>query len=635
MSLWLRFRRYAIAVGVVGLGSVAALLLAGPAHWGALAFLVFPLTVLTAASYGGLGPGLLATAMSAFVIAFAFAEPVGSFAVEEPRARVAVSLFVMTSAIQSAVLGSGRLMKHGLDEVNATLRTAAEKYRLLFECNPVPIFLVNVASRKVIAANAIACTTYGYTQDELVGAPIETLFAEGSAQALLRVGAGAGTGIVRASWHHVTHGGARLEVDGHACVVPWPDGGAILVAAHDVTERVRASQALMLATEELQRAKTVAEEANQTKDRLVRSISHELRTPLTPVLLTTSALERSEALPEPVRATMRMIRRNVEHVSRLVDELLDASRMASGDLAVAVGDVDLRAAIERVVDGLRTTASARDVVLDLTLEDTKRFVRADADRLGSLLRTLLSNAVESSARGRSVRVWTRDLGASRVEVGVAHAGAGMTASELARVFEPFAPLEDPRSRRVDRLGLALSIGKRATEMSGGTLAVTSEGPTEGLTFVIELLVATPSARRAVEPKPTAAKRRILLVEDDVDSRNAASRLLSSIGHDVTSVANASSAKAAARSRPFDVVISDLDLPDESGLELIRELRSLCGVPGIALSGFGSDKDRSESEAAGFSAHLVKPVTLAQLIHAIERATVDAGSGMEATRGTAK
>jgi PAS domain S-box-containing protein len=635
MKSWVS--RYGIAFGAVMLAAVGSFILAYPLHWGGLAFLTFPFAVLVAASYGGVGPGMVATAMSALFIAWALAEPLGSFTVAEPRARIAIALFVMTSAIQSTVLASARTTHRDLAAVNDTLRASEKKYRILFECSPMPMFLVDPSSRKIIDANAAACATYGYVHDDFVGTPIAAVFADGSDEVIARAASTSAIGgeIVRGLWHHITRGGTRLDVEGCACVVPWPLPGPLLIAAHDVSDRLQSMDALVAAAEELQRAKGVAEDANRTKDMLIRAISHELRTPLTPVLLTVSALERKEGLSESVRASMRMIRRKIEHEARLVDELLDASRMVGGDLPVNIGPVVVQRAIEGAVEACRQDAGARGIPMELTLKNTRPLVQTDELRLDTLLQTLLLHAIKSSAAERPVRVWTRNAGASRVEIGVTYEGAGMTEAEVANAFQPLASLEEPGARRVGGLGLALAIGKRMAEMSGGTISVRSEGPTSGGTFVIELPTGTPASRAASDAAENATpKRRILLVEDDADSREAASRLLASLGHEVTAVGSVSAALAAAKNTRFDVVISDLDLHQQSGLALLKALRATSAVPAIALSGLSSDDDRRASVDAGFFTHLVKPVTLAELVTAIDRATDRKEASAEATRDTA-
>jgi two-component system CheB/CheR fusion protein len=398
----------------------------------------------------------------------------------------------------------------------------------------------------------------------------------------------------------------------------------VLGIARDVTRRKRAE-------DDLKEAKEQAEAANRAKDRFMAVLSHELRSPLTPVLALASAWERTTSVPAELREDLAVIRRNVELEVRLIDDLLDMTRIAKGKLRLSAEPVD---AHELLRHAARTCPAdelaGKRLGLSTDLCATRPFVHADAARFHQVLWNLLNNAIKFTPDGGriTVRTWDAEGGALAVEV--SDTGIGIGPDLLPRIFDAFEQGADEVTHRFGGLGLGLAICKALMTAMGGQITAASDGPGRGASF--RLLLPTceaPATTRhpagndngvAGRDQPLLRNRplRILLVEDNVDTSRAMSRLLSRIGHHVRTAGTVRAAVDAAREGPVDVVISDLGLPDGSGHDLMRLLRGLGPVRGIALSGYGTDDDVRKSHDAGFETHLTKPTDFQHLLDTIDR-----------------
>ncbi len=453
----------------------------------------------------------------------------------------------------------------------------------------------------------------------------------------------------------------------------WDDeqriAGAVITLT-DVTARKRTE-------DELRRAKLAAEEASRAKDRFLAALSHELRTPLTPVLAVVSALERDPRLPEGLRDSLAMVRKNAELEARLIDDLLDLTRIEHGRLELRIAECDLAEILDHALETCAGDLVARRLRLveDLAVEGGR--LAADAPRLTQVFWNLLKNAIKFTPRGGTIALRARRLpadgdGPGRIAVEVVDSGDGIPAEELPHVFDAFEQGRGSRGR-LGGLGLGLAISKTLVERHGGRLSVASDGPGKGATFTVELPLAeaaTEAARakgpasaepvqndseafaepaqndssaaaepaqndssasaepaqntREVAATPEPAEQpplAILLVEDHADTAAALADLLEMMGHRPIVAGSVSQALAAAEREAgaIDLVVSDLGLPDGSGHDLMRELVRRHGLPGIALSGYGMEEDIRQSEEAGFRRHLTKPVTLALLESAIAEA----------------
>ena len=389
----------------------------------------------------------------------------------------------------------------------------------------------------------------------------------------------------------------------------------------DISDRKRAEEALV-------QAKEAAEEANEAKDRFLATLSHELRTPLTPVLAVTSGLEQDGRLPDDVRSSLAMVRRNVELEARLIDDLLDLTRITRGKLELHREMADVREILDHALQTVAAELEAKRLRLSAELADVDHRLWADAPRLTQVFWNLLHNAVKFTPAGGAVSVRSRrEEGA--VAVDVSDSGIGIDPGVLPRIFDAFEQADRRITRQFGGLGLGLAVSRAIVELHGGTLSAVSGGRGRGATFTVRLPVASGLPPAAPAPEDPQSKVRspgslhILLVEDHADTAEAMAELLRGFGHRVT-VAGSVAEGLAAAGPGIDLVLSDLGLPDGSGLDLMRELKARHGLRGIALSGYGMEEDVRQSREAGFAKHMTKPVNIQALETAIRQVAGEAG-----------
>ncbi len=372
--------------------------------------------------------------------------------------------------------------------------------------------------------------------------------------------------------------------------------------------------------ENLRLAKEQAESASRAKDDFLAQLSHELRTPLTPVLMTAAALREDERLTDDVREQLAMIERNVALEARLIDDLLDLTRITRGKLSLRAEPCDLHALIAFAADIVRDDTREKQISLTLDLAAERSHLIGDPARLQQVFWNLLRNAVKFTPDGGHIGIRSDDFFTDEdghcIRIEVNDDGIGFESREAARLFEPFH--QAPNNQGAG-LGLGLAIAQAVVDLHCGQIRAASAGPGRGATFTVELprtipktpdLVAVPTLG-ADETKPEPSMH-LLVVEDHDATLQVLSRLLTRAGHRIVTASSVATALSVARDHRFDLVVSDLGLPDGTGLELMQNLRDRHGLRGIALSGYGMDEDLRRSEEAGFVAHLVKPVDVNEL-----------------------
>lgn len=348
-------------------------------------------------------------------------------------------------------------------------------------------------------------------------------------------------------------------------------------------------------------------------------LSHELRTPLTPVLAAASALVEFEGLPDQVRDTLAIVQRNVATEAQLIDDLLDLARLSHGKMRISKRPLDLHQAVHRAVETLSAELRAKQLQLGVDLTATEHWVSGDDTRLQQVFWNLLRNAIKFTPEAGQIAIRTWNSGC-RVFAEVSDSGQGIKSAMLARLFEPFEQALDQDGVSNRGLGLGLPICRGILEQHEASIVASSPGPGKGSRFVVEFAnveaVAAPAAQPPSVPPPAAANlKRILLVEDHPDTAAIFEMLLTRDGYDVTVADSIQAALQVARDT-FDLVLSDVGLPDGTGLDLIRALRKSGSVKGIALSGYGTEEHVRASKEAGFDAHLTKPVNFDELRQAI-------------------
>ncbi len=393
---------------------------------------------------------------------------------------------------------------------------------------------------------------------------------------------------------------------------------AVRRALRESADRAAARQA----ERDVREARDVAEAANLAKDHFLAVLSHELRTPLTPALTAIQTIEGDPNLPAEFREQVQMIRRNVQLEVKLIDDLLDLTRVSRGKLELNLQPVDAHESIAQVLKIVEADLACKGLSMTTDLTATARVVQADPARLQQILWNLIKNAIKFTPPGGRIDIRTRNEPGDVLELSVTDTGIGIEAGAVGKIFDAFEQGGKQITKQFGGLGLGLAISRKLTEMHGGNLSVTSAGRDQGACFTFRL-----GAKPVVLPAPAAPARpstddlagcRVLLVDDHLDTARAMGRLLKRWGCVVETADSVGSALSVADGNKFDVLISDIGLPDGTGLDLIRQLKERHPVKGIAVSGFGMEEDLKLSKTAGFSEHLVKPVDLSKLEAAIRR-----------------
>lgn len=412
----------------------------------------------------------------------------------------------------------------------------------------------------------------------------------------------------------------------HAFRVGDPAARTVGIVFSDITERKRREN-------EMREAREQAERASNAKDEFLAALSHELRTPLTPVLMTAAELRDDERLPNEARDQLAMMKRNIELEARLIDDLLDLTQIVHGKLALRLQPCDMHSLVALAVEMVRSEANAKRQQLAIDLRANSAQVMADPARLQQVFWNLLKNAVKFTPERGHVTVRSQQLD-GKVVVEIADDGVGIAPDAIAKIFLPFEQAaETQKDRRFGGLGLGLSITKAIIDQHGAVIGVRSDGTGRGATFRVELTLTdapVPMPHSTGEHvdsastygRPAATPLRILLVEDHEATIQVLRRLLTRAGHEVKLAMTCAAAKHVAKNGKFDIVISDLGLPDGTGFELMQDLHEKHGLRGIALSGYGMEEDRRRSRDAGFVAHLIKPVDFEQLRQAVNELAVD-------------
>jgi PAS domain S-box-containing protein len=365
-------------------------------------------------------------------------------------------------------------------------------------------------------------------------------------------------------------------------------------------------------------------ESNRHKDEFLAMLAHELRNPLAPISNAVHVLNAISS-QEPAAVEARaLIERQVEHLVRLVDDLLDVSRLTRGLIKLQKGPVDLATVVARAVESSRPLIEARRHVLDINLPDRPLPIHADAVRLAQVLLNLLNNAAKYTPEGGRIvlKVEPTNDEPPKARVSVRDTGMGIPAPMLPKIFDLFTQLERTIDRADGGLGIGLTLVRRLTELHDGSVSVSSPGVGQGAEFAVVLPLASAAqhvddmpSEEGPEVPPRITTRRILVVDDNRDSTESLAMLLRLFGNDVRTAHDGRQALAIASSYLPELILLDLGLPGMSGFDVAKQVRTLPGltkVTIVALTGYGTDQDRAQSRAAGFNAHFIKPVDITAL-----------------------
>ena len=369
--------------------------------------------------------------------------------------------------------------------------------------------------------------------------------------------------------------------------------------------------------------------ANAAKDQFLALLSHELRNPLSPVIAMVGELETTMPDSPETREALEVIRRNVELEARLIDDLLDVTRIAKGKLQLSFETTCVHEILQRAYEICQEEIGAKHLEMQFRLRAMHPFVEGDSARLQQVFWNLIKNSVKFTPPKGRIVIETLNPAPEKIVVRIVDSGMGIEPEKIDKIFNAFEQGQTSVTRRFGGLGLGLAISKALIDAHGGQIRVESPGKDRGSTFSVELnTVAGPvgvdgdgaepdqrdtSEKGAIVPR----HRRVLVVDDHQDTCIGMKRMLERRGYEITVAYSAEQAVEKVRTQDFDLLISDIGLPDRSGYDLMRELRHSKGLPGIALTGFGSEHDITEARAAGFSEHLTKPINFERLEEAIQ------------------
>jgi PAS domain S-box-containing protein len=502
-----------------------------------------------------------------------------------------------------------------------------EKFRALLESAPDAMVIVDAAGA-IVLVNAQTERMFGYSRHELLGQPVEALVPKQYRGAHVEHR----TAFVAGAHHRpmsagldlygVRKDGTEFPVEISLSPIETDEGRLVVSAIRDITERKLAEQERAT----LMHERAAHAESSRLKDEFLATLSHELRTPLNAILGWITLIRRGALTEEASRKAIATIERNARAQARLIEDLLDVSRIVSGNLRLQVIPIDFSQIVENAVDVVRPAAEAKSLQFDVVFETRPVLMMGDPDRLQQAVWNLLSNAVKYSPNHArvDVRVWT---GEQRIHVSVRDTGRGIHPRFLPHVFDRFRQADSSYTRLGGGLGLGLAVVRSVVELHGGTVEAASSGEGHGATFSMTLPVAAPIAMDAAPAHDQESDYerldgiRVLVVDDQADERDLVSTILMTRGAQVESASSADAAIGAIERWAPAVLVADIAMPGQDGYSLLRRVRALpephAHVPAIAVTAHARTEDRARALSAGFQAYLSKPIDHPRLVRAVK------------------
>src|SRR5690349_10798306 len=519
------------------------------------------------------------------------------------------------------------------DQAQSRLRISELRYRRLFEAARDGILILDAVTLKITDVNPFMTELLGYSHAEFLGKELWEigLFSdkEASQKAFKELQR---TGYLRYEDLPLQDTNGKLtDVEFVSNVYEEDSHEVIQCNIRDITDRKRAEKERTLLLAAAQAARAEADSANGVKDDFLATLSHELRTPLTSIvgwshLLTSGKLDKQQTV-----SAIETIARNARAQGRLIDELLDISRITTRKISLDLRGVKLAPLIQAVVDDVRPAANARSINLETAFDSDVGAILGDSDRLQQIVWNLLTNAIKFTPKGGDVQV-RLERNDSHALITVNDSGQGIATEHLPHVFERFRQADSSNTRSNSGLGLGLSIVRQLVELHRGTVTAESSGENAGATFRVMLPLPSrpevPNAAEKTDPtnernSPTTAQHslngmRVLVVDDEPDTRELVAAVLTTCGAEVVSVGSAIEALNQMKRQRFDLLISDIGMPEMNGYELISRIRQLGEehggrTPAMALTAYAGVDDRKRALAAGYERHIPKPFVAAELI----------------------
>ena len=480
---------------------------------------------------------------------------------------------------------------------------------------------------RITFLNAIAESLTGWSAKEAEDRPCAEVFRIVNEETRLPVESPVdkvlATGAIVGLANHtllIRRDGSELPIDDSGAPIRESDGtvrGVVLIF-RDFTAHKEFQLRLVRAKEEI-------EASSKAKDKFLAVLSHELRTPLTPVLATLSSWESTNALPATLRSDLQRLRRNVELEARLIDDLLDLTRIENGKLSLEKEPVDVHDLIHGAAALFREEVKARGLRVYCQLDAKNSWLEADPARIQQILLNLIGNAVKFSRERGTLEIITSNPQGTELNISITDDGIGMPEELIARLFQRFEQGDIPPEIKFRGLGLGLSIAKALVEAHGGVLRAESKGPGCGSTFTISFpKVHAPARASGPTVAPAERSQRdssslgVLLIEDHEDTARVLEKVLQQMGHEVEACSTVATACQKLKERKFDVLLSDIGLPDGSGIDFIKAAREICQTPAVALTGYGMAEDIDRCLQAGFEEHLTKPIDIDRLQQALSK-----------------
>lgn len=610
---------YVVAVLAV-MGATAVTLLGGD-FLAARAFVPFFLATLAVVVLGGPGPGLLATLLSLISAKYFFLPPIGSFVLDDTSSLARMTLFALLGltmnvvadlisrkrgALTDALLESMRTQLS--NEAVKSLQESEARYRLLFESSRDGIVTVDLSGR-IQDANPAYQSMLGYTMDDLRTLTCGDMTPprwHDMEEAIVRDRILAQGDSREYEKEYIRKDGSVFPVSLRAWPVQDAGGKVIGMRAfvRDITDRKRAEEALRV--------------ADRRKNEFIATLSHELRNPLAPIRNGLQVLRKTGGQGPSAERAREMMERQAEHLVRLVDDLLEVSRVSHGKIDLRKERLDLGALVNRTVDLEREQAASAGILLRVELPDEPVHVEADPVRLAQIFGNLLGNAVKYTDSGGQIEVAVHRA-AEEAVVSVADTGVGIPKDMLPHVFDLFVQVKRTLGRTKGGLGIGLSLVRSLVELHGGSVEAHSEGEGHGSRFVVRLPLSESIQAHASPPEAapctTVPPRRVLVVDDTQDVADSLAQLLEILGARVRVAYSGAHALAACAEFEPELVFLDIGMPQMDGFETARRMRKLPAgrdLALIALTGWGEEETRRRAKDAGFDRHLRKPADLREL-----------------------
>jgi len=503
---------------------------------------------------------------------------------------------------------------------NTVLHDTVEQFHILVDSvEEYAIYLLD-PNGNIITWNTGAAKIKGFSSEEIIGKNFASFYtaddvAAGKPQRNLREAARRG---------YIRDQGLRVRKDGSTF-----EAEVVITALRDETEKIRGFSKVtrditdQIRSRQYEAEKIAAQKASKAKDDFLAALSHELRTPLTPALAAAAYLQdNAEKLPPEFVEDIEIIKRNVQLQARLIDDLLDLTRIARGKLHLELEECDAHKIIKNAVEIAHSAIAAKQLEVATDLKAKEYHILADCIRLQQVFWNLINNAVKFTPQHGQITIRTFNDKDGRFHFEITDTGIGIEPQRLTSLFQPFEQADPSVSRQFGGLGLGLAISKRLVDLHHGKIEGDSRGRSFGATFKVVLDTvhegAVANGLNGRAGSKTSKPLRILLVEDHQDTRRTLSRLLTHFGHNVVTADNVEGAIEIMGANNLDVVLCDIGLPDGSGYEVAAQARLNRKIKAIALTGFGTEQDVQRSKEAGFDFHMVKPINMQELQSVLEQ-----------------